>query len=172
VALSFPVAFALHDLEEVLAAGSWGRAAPERIRARFPRAPERLTRLAAVSTYQMAVAVGVVGVGVAVTTRSALRDLDGSMGLLPPAVLAFAGHGITHALASAAYGGYTPGVATVPLVVAPYSLWALRALRRAGVPATAGRRRDGVAAGVVVLGLVLGGQALGRVLDDLLRKPV
>ena len=165
VALSFPVAFALHDLEEVLAADTWGRTAPDRIRDRFPGAPALLVRAVGVTTFQMAVAVGVVGVGVGVAAGSALRDLDGDLGLLPPALVAFAGHGATHLLATAAYGGYTPGVGTVPLVIAPYSLWAFRALRRAAAPAPSMGGRDGATAGAVALGLVVGGQALGRLLD-------
>jgi hypothetical protein len=31
-------------------------------------------------------------------------------------------------------GGYTPGVVTAPTVVLPFTWWARRALRRAGVP--------------------------------------
>jgi Protein of unknown function with HXXEE motif len=162
VVLSFPVAFALHDLEEVAAAGRWGRTAPARIRERFPAAPERLVRLAAVSSQQMAVAVGVVGCGVAAATWSGWRRRDGDLGLLPPALAAFAGHGLTHLAGSAAVGGYTPGVVTVPLVIAPWSLWARWALRRAGVPLrTAARPADLVGAGALTAALVLGGQALG-----------
>jgi hypothetical protein len=81
-------------------------------------------------------------------------------------VAAFAGHGVTHVLSSVAYGGYTPGVATVPLVIVPYSVWASRALRRAGVQRGAVRRRDLATAVAAVLGLVIGGQALGRWLDS------
>ena len=109
VALTFPVAFALHDLEEVLVAGAWGRSAPERIRARYPRAPVGVLRAVQVTTFQMGVAVGVVGLGVAVATGTALRRLDGDLGLLPPALIAFAGHEATHLLASAAYRRLHPG---------------------------------------------------------------
>ena len=162
VALSFPVAFALHDLEELLTAGQWGRTAPARIRRRFPRAPERLVEMAAVTTPQMAVAVGVVGVGVAVTTGSALRDLDGELGLLSASLAAYTAHGVTHLAQSALLRSYTPGVATVPLVIAPYSVWAWRALRRAGVPIDDVRLRRHLAVGsALALGLVFIGQAVG-----------
>jgi hypothetical protein len=162
VALSFPVAFALHDLEELLSAGRWGRTAPARIRRRFPRAPERLVEMAAVTTPRMAVAVGVAGVGVAITTGSALRDLDGELAPLPAALAAYTAHGVTHLAQSAVLRSYTPGVATVPLVIAPYSVWAWRALRRAGVPIHGVRLRRHLAVGsALALGLVLIGQAAG-----------
>jgi hypothetical protein len=80
--------------------------------------------MAAVTTPQMAVAVGVVGVGVAVTTGSARRDLEGELGLLPAALAAYTAHGAT--LSSPRSSAATPGVATVPLVIAPYSIWAWR----------------------------------------------
>ncbi|MEV5537225.1 HXXEE domain-containing protein [Saccharopolyspora shandongensis] len=53
------------------------------------------------------------------------------------ALVGFGVHGVGHLALSAAYRGYTPGVATAPTVVIPYSLWAWRELGRAGV-----RRND------------------------------
>ena len=160
VVLTFPLAFALHDLEEVLAAGAWGRQAPDRIRERFPGVPDRVAGAAAVSTGQMVVAVGVVGAGVAVVTWSGWRHRDDDLGLLLPALGAFAAHGGTHLLGSAALRAYTPGVLTVPLVVAPWSAWAAWALRRAGASRLpAPRELLRAAAGTAVL--IAGGQAVG-----------
>jgi hypothetical protein len=165
VALSFPVAFALHDLEELLTAGRWGRTAPERIRRRFPRAPARLVEMAAVTTPQMVVAVGVVGAGVAVTTGSALRDLDGELALLPAALAAYTAHGATHVLQSVVLRSYTPGVATVPLVIAPYSVWAWQALRRVGLTVDrAQMRRHATVGSALAVVLVSSGQVAGRLL--------
>ena len=160
VVLTFPLAFALHDLEEVLAAGAWGRRAPRLVRQRFPGVPDRVADATAVGTGQMAVAVGVVGAGVTVVTWSGWRHRDDGLGLLPPALGAFAAHGVTHLLGTAALRAYTPGVLTVPLVVAPWSAWAGWALRRAGgtrVP-TAGELLGAAAATVALVG---GGQVLG-----------
>ncbi|MFQ1002867.1 HXXEE domain-containing protein [Modestobacter sp. SSW1-42] len=160
VVLTFPLAFVLHDLEEVLAAGTWGRRAPDLVRERVPRAPDRVARAAAVSTGQMAVAITVVGAGVAVVTRSGWRHRDDDLGLLPPALGAFAAHGVTHLLGSAVLRAYTPGVLTVPLVVAPWSAWAGWALHRAGggrLP-TAGELLGAAAATAVLVG---GGQLAG-----------
>lgn len=53
------------------------------------------------------------------------------------ALFGFGAHGFGHLALTALHRGYTPGVATAPTVVIPYSLWAWRELGRAGV------RRDG-----------------------------
>jgi Protein of unknown function with HXXEE motif len=163
VVLTFPIAFALHDLEELLTAAAWGRRAPGVIRRRWPHAPDRVAELAAVTGPQMAVAIGVVASGVAAATRSGWRHVDGDLGVLPAAVAAYTGHGATHLLQSALLRGYTPGVATVPLVIAPYSWWAWRTLRRAGLPRSpAARRREALLGSVLAVALVAMGQAAGR----------
>jgi hypothetical protein len=168
VVLSFPLAWALHDLEELLTAAAWGRTAPERIRRRFPNAPRRLVEATAVTTPQMAVAIGVVGAGVVAGARSGLRDLDGDMGLLPAALAAYTAHGATHLAQAAALRGYTPGAVTVPLVIAPYSVWAWRALRRSGLAVDGRRLRRNLAAGApLAVGLALAGHAAGRFVERL-----
>lgn len=76
VALSFPLAFIAHDLEEMFAARWWehhGRAALGR---RFPGAPVRLLELAVPTAGQMSIAIGVVGAGVATATLCALAELS------------------------------------------------------------------------------------------------
>jgi hypothetical protein len=108
VALSFPVAWALHDLEELLTAAAWGRTAPERIRRRFPNAPDWLLARLDVTTPQMAVAIGVVGAGVVAGARSGLRDLDGDMGALPAVLAAYTAHGATHLMQAAALRATPP----------------------------------------------------------------
>jgi hypothetical protein len=164
--LSFPVAFALHDLEEVLAAGRWGRTAPERLRARFPRVPARVAASLAVTTPQVATAVGVVATGVAVTTALAWRGIDEDLGPLPAVLTAYTAHGGTHVLQSVVLREYTPGVLTVPLVIAPYSVWAWRTLRRAGLRRTPGQMsRDARLGGAAAIGLALVGHAVGRIVD-------
>jgi hypothetical protein len=163
VVLSFPVAFALHDLEEVLTGGAWGRNAPERIQARFPGIPPRVAEVFAVTTPQMVTAVGVVAAGVAVTTALAWRQLDADLGPLPAVLTAYTAHGATHVLQSVVLREYTPGVLTVPLVIAPYSVWAWRTLRRAGF--RRGRTdvaRDARLGGAAAIGLALVGHAAGR----------
>lgn len=50
--------------------------------------------------------------------------------------------------------GYTPGVVTAPLVVLPYSVWAWRRLRAAGVPAAGW---SSAVSGLAMLPLALAG---------------
>jgi hypothetical protein len=166
VVLSFPVAFALHDLEEVLTAGAWGRNAPARISERFPRLPAHVAETFAVTTPQMVTAVGVVAAGVGVSTAFAWRHLDDDLGPLPAVLTAYTAHGGTHLLQAVVLGEYTPGVATVPLVIAPYSWWAWRTLRRAGLRRARPQVvRDAALGGVAAVGLAVVGHAVGRIVD-------
>jgi hypothetical protein len=159
VVIAFPLAFALHDLEEVLTAGAWGRRAPDLVRRRFPGVPDRVAAAVAPTTAQMAVAVGVVGTGVAVVTRSGWQHRDDDLGLLLPALAAFAGHGVTHLLGTAVLRAYTPGVLTVPVVIAPWAAWTGWALRRSGSRVPAPGELAGAA--VATAALVVGGQYVG-----------
>ena len=131
VALSFPIAFAVHDAEEVLAAADWQRRAPALLRARFPRVTDRVVDAVAVSPRRMKDAVAVVSCAVAAVTAVSLKQLDGPPRLLRSAVAVFGAHSITHLLQAVVLRSYTPGVATAVAVVAPYSAWAWRALNKA-----------------------------------------
>jgi hypothetical protein len=150
VALTFPLAFLLHDLEELLGTPHWQRTGPALLRRRFPRLPPRAVDLAVPDTRQMAIAIGVVA---------------GGVGLLRSAVTAFGLHAVSHLASAAAVRGYTPGVATTPVVVVPWSLWAWRTLRASGLAARPGEAaRLGAQGAVSAAGLVIGGQLLGRAL--------
>jgi len=183
VAMTFPLAFLAHDLEEVLTAGHWQRTGAAALRRRFPRAPERLIDVAVPSPRQMTIAVGMVGLGVLSATGTALIDLAsareqaasgapaatrpaGEMRLFRVALAAFTTHGITHLASSAGLRSYTPGVVTVPLVIAPYSLWAWRTLRASGLRPDPRELAGTVAAGTAVtFPLVVGAQLLARALS-------
>jgi hypothetical protein len=181
VALTFPLAFLLHDLEELLGTPHWQRTGPALLRRRFPRLPPRAVDLAVPDTRQMAIAIGVVAGGVAAASGWALAELarardaaatDGAapepgvgVGLLRSAVTAFGLHAVSHLASAAAVRGYTPGVATTPVVVVPWSLWAWRTLRASGLAARPGEAaRLGAQGAVSAAGLVIGGQLLGRAL--------
>jgi hypothetical protein len=186
VALSFPLAFAAHDLEEVLAAGHWERHGAAIIRARFPRVPERVLEVGVPRAPQLLVAIGVVSAGVIAVSVAALAELraglrgqdeveaaatiDGrrlepgvATALLQAALAGFTVHGITHVGSAVALRAYVPGVATTPLVIAPYSLWAWRTLRATGLPWSTGAliRSSAVGSGLAV-GAVLTGHLVGR----------
>jgi hypothetical protein len=182
VAVTFPLAFLAHDLEEVLTAGHWQRTGAAALRRRFPRAPQRLIDMAVPSPRQMTIAVGVVGLSVLSATGTALIDLAsareqasaaagaaapaGGIRLLQVALAAFTAHGVTHLASSAALRSYTPGVVTVPLVIAPYSLWAWRTLWASGLRPDPRELAGTVAAGAAVaFPLVVGAQLIGRALS-------
>jgi hypothetical protein len=150
VVLTFPLAFAAHDLEEVFAAAPWSKQAADRVAKRHAVLALAVSRNALpISRKEMAVAVGVVTLACAGVTAVSLRNIDGELRSLQAALAAFSAHSLSHVAASIVLRGYTPGVATVPLVILPYSLWAWPRLRRAGVVTTraeaVGAARTGIA---------------------------
>jgi hypothetical protein len=134
----FPIAWALHDLEELLTMGPWSRQAPERIRDRFPWIPRAVAEASRTTTREAATAIGMVGTVVIGASVQALRSGSPESGLFLPALSAYTAHGFTHLGMSAAFRRYTPGVITGAVVVLPYSFWAWTRLHQAGL---ADRRR-------------------------------
>jgi len=164
VALSFPLAFALHDLEELLCAQPWNERPSTRARARSLPLPVAVADALPVTSGEMAVAVGIVASGVAAITASSVRNLDGDLRPLKAALAAFSAHSISHVGASIAFRGYTPGVATVPLVIVPYSLWAWPRVWRAGLVRPRREVARALATGAVLaMPLTLGAQVLAHV---------
>ncbi|GAA3130422.1 hypothetical protein GCM10010466_21360 [Planomonospora alba] len=130
-------AWAVHDGEELLTMSGWAERALPRLRERFPQVPDQVWDRLRVTPAQAAIAIGAMGGLVA--TASARGAATGGRSRLYQAVLAgFGLHSITHVAQAVATRGYTPGVVTAPLVVAPFSLWAWRRLREAGVPTDGG----------------------------------
>ncbi len=127
------LAWAVHDLEEVLAFGPWQRSAVPRLRARFPRLPGLVWRQAeSESTQDFALAVAIVGVLMA--AASAAGQASGGRSRYFQLMLAgFGLHTVSHAASAVAARGYTPGVVTAPLVAAPFAAWARRQLKAAGL---------------------------------------
>jgi hypothetical protein len=162
--LSFPLAWALHDLEEVLTMGAWSGRTAERIRERFPWIPRPLVEAVDTTPAQAAVAVGVIGGIVTWSSVRALRARSVDTGLFLPALAAYTGHAFTHLAESAAAGGYTPGVITCPVVVLPYSAWAWRTLRHAGLADRQRVLRAARRGMALTLPSILGAQGLARLL--------
>jgi Protein of unknown function with HXXEE motif len=164
VIVLFPLAWALHDLEEVLTMGAWSGRAAERIHERFPRIPRPVVQAVETTPTQATVAVGVIGGIVTWSSLRALRSRSVDTGLFLPALAAYTGHAFTHLGESAVAGGYTPGAITSPLIVLPYSVWAWQTLRHAGL---ADRQRVLRAAGLgmaLMAPAIFGAQALARLL--------
>ncbi|KXP06483.1 hypothetical protein AXK60_10370 [Tsukamurella pseudospumae] len=138
-------AWAVHDAEEWLTTGSWARA-----------------RGIPMSDAMARTAIAVMGVLVAGAAIDGART-NGRSTLYQSVLLAYGLHGFTHAANSVVVHGYSPGVATVPVTVLPFWLWASSRLDRAGVRRSA---RDlaphAVAALVGGLGFSYGVTALLR----------
>ncbi|WP_326663443.1 HXXEE domain-containing protein [Streptomyces sp. NBC_00385] len=131
-------AWAANDLEEIATMAGWLRTARPELRKRMPWVPERVWRRTALSQREVNTAIGLMGGIVAAAAADGART-GGRSPFFGTVLAGFGLHGVVHLAQSAAYGGYTPGVVTSPTVVIPYSLWALRRLREAGVPVGGGR---------------------------------
>ncbi|GHB64692.1 membrane protein [Streptomyces viridiviolaceus] len=152
VTLGLLAAWALHDAEELVALPGWLRRNVPVLRERFPLVPEAVWRRAeAVDAREFTVAVGVMAAVVA-SAAAAGRLTGGRSSAYQTALDAFGLHGLVHLAQAGLLRGYTPGAATSPLVVVPFTLWARHRLRRAGVLRPA-RPRD------VALALGLAGAA-------------
>lgn len=80
-----------------------------------------------------ALAIGIMGGFIAAASAAGARSC-GRSPVYQAVLTGFGAHAVVPHLASAAItGGYTPGLYTTPTVVAPFSVWAWRELRRSGV---------------------------------------
>ncbi|MDQ8701642.1 HXXEE domain-containing protein [Streptomyces sp. LHD-70] len=139
VTLGLFAAWLVHDLEELATVPRWTRTRIPELRRRFPQVPERLWRsMEGMRGREFAVAMA--GVGLVVASAAADGHRTGGRSAYYQSVLdGFGLHGLVHLAQAAAARGYTPGSATSPLLVVPFTLWARGRLRRAGVlrPTTA-----------------------------------
>ncbi|MEU6508228.1 HXXEE domain-containing protein [Streptomyces sp. NPDC046942] len=126
-------AWALHDTEEVVMVPRWVRARLPELRKRFPSAPDAVwRRLEAVDAREFGTAVAAMAAVVAAAAADGYRT-GGRSAVYQTALDAFGLHGLVHLAQAAAMRGYTPGSATTPLVVLPFTVWARGRLRRSGV---------------------------------------
>jgi Protein of unknown function with HXXEE motif len=163
------LAWAAHDLEEVLTFGPWTRAAVPRLRERFPQVPDRLWRtLESTDEREFAIAVAIVGACMATAAAAGQRS-GGRSRYFQLMLAGFGLHAVGHLASAAGTRGYTPGVVTSPLIAVPFSVWAIRALKDAGVwrPISASDIVPGIALALVVLG---GSNAIARALPRLVRR--
>lgn len=163
------LAWAVHDLEEVLTYGAWRRAAIPRLRARLPRVPERVWRaIESTDERQFALAVAIVGVSMAVAAGAGQRS-GGRSEYFQSVLAGFGLHAVGHVTASIGARGYTPGLVSAPVVAVPYTIWATRRLKAAGVwrPASASHVASAIALAVAVLG---GSHVLARGLSRLANR--
>ncbi|WP_405688741.1 HXXEE domain-containing protein [Streptomyces sp. NBC_00057] len=125
-------AWVANDLEELATMAGWARSARPRLQERFPKVPERVWARMDLSQRDVDVAIGLMGGVVAAASADGART-GGRSPFFRTVLVGFGLHGAVHMVQSLAYRGYTPGVATAPAVVVPYSLWAVRRLKTAGI---------------------------------------
>ena len=119
-----PLAFLVHDAEEVLVFESW-------MRRHGPELPAVVRALLGpLSTRQFAFAVLVLFSGYVFASLVGARAIRRGRRPWPYLVItgAFVGNGLTHLLQAAAFGGYAPGVVTAAVVSLPYGWGVGRAL--------------------------------------------
>ena len=109
-----------------------------RLRSRYPQLPDGVWERLEVSPAHVAVAIGLMGTVMTAAAGPGARS-GGRSGFYQAVLAGFGWHAVGHLAQAAAVGGYAPGVVTAPVVAAPFSLWAWRRLRAAGVPAALGR---------------------------------
>lgn len=142
VVWGLPLAWTLHDIEELLAFVIQSGALREGLR--VPDwVPDGVTeQIDQLTVLQESLAIAVVGLGVAAATVLGWRSRGRNL-LFQAAVLGFGIHGIAHLAQAVAVGGYIPGLVMSVLLVVPYGFWATWRLHRAGLLP---RRRGTVAA--------------------------
>jgi hypothetical protein len=161
----FPLAFLLHDLEEVLTVEAFW----QRHRDRLPL-PAALRR-GRVTTRQFAVAVaGLFGVVLLISERAARAPGDPSrLAWFRVGLAIMLANVFTHLGQSLLLRADTPGVATALAISLPYSAYAFRRLARAGLSdrsAALTASRHGLLRLLPAVGAALG---LGWLVDRLLR---
>ncbi|TDQ55469.1 HXXEE domain-containing protein [Actinorugispora endophytica] len=127
-------AWVAHDIEELATMATWAERARPRLEARLPWVPTAVWDRMRVSQEHVNVSIGLMGCLVAAAAADGART-NGRSALYQTVLAGFGLHAVSHVASAVATRGYTPGVVTAPLVAAPFSLWAWRELRRAGVPA-------------------------------------
>jgi Protein of unknown function with HXXEE motif len=124
------VAWLIHDLEELATMGDTSRILLQKLPDWMPVSSS--IRQQGLTTSYLATGIATIGLIVAAAAIRGYRT-QGRSAFYQNTLLAFGLHGLGHLALSVLTGGYTSGVATVPVVVL-FWLWATRVLERAGVP--------------------------------------
>jgi hypothetical protein len=135
------LAWAAHDLEEVLTFGSWTRAAVPRLRERFPQIPDRLWRtLESTDEREFAIAVAIVGTCMATAAAAGQRS-GGRSRYFQLMLAGFGLHAVGHLASAAGTRGYTRRGDVAAHRSAVLGLGDTRAQRRRRLAANLGQRR-------------------------------
>jgi hypothetical protein len=126
------LAWVVHDAEELLTTPRFAPRLAVAVRRRFPRLPAAARRLVDIGTTRMAVAILLIGVLVAFAAEEGART-GGWSPFFQVILAGFSIHAVFHVGATVAARGYTPGVITAVVIVAPFSVWAWLELQRVGL---------------------------------------
>ena len=163
-----PLAFVIHDGEEVLTMPGWiaaHRPLLERI-AHTGAAARRVVDNLPTTTAQVAVAVAVeLAVLLLATVLVAREPRPGfAVHFYAAALGVFTAHSLTHVGQTLLLGAYTPGVVTAALVVPPAGVYLYRRLFEAGLLSRQGAVLAALAGAAGIGPLLLTAHRLGRML--------
>ena len=122
--LSLPVAFILHDAEEVAVQHRWMLAHRESLASRFPKLRPMIERLSRLGTTAFAIAATEELVVLVVATCYVLIGGTYSTQIWSALFLAFSLHLFVHLVQAILFRGYVPGVLT-SLIFMPYAIYGL-----------------------------------------------
>ena len=114
--LTFPIAFLLHDAEEVVTQHRWMAAHGETLCRLFPRVRKKLRHLMRLETKAFAIAVAEEFAVITAVIGGILCGLPGTVYALTALQLAFYAHLLMHIGQSITLRGYVPGAATSVLL--------------------------------------------------------
>lgn len=157
---AFPVAFLIHDGEEVLTAERFWREHRDRL-----PLPGGITRRGKITTAAIGVGVGYEFILVCLTSLLAARSRrpGRAMNLFTAALAVLFLNVFTHLGQTAWLRAYTPGVVTAPLVALPYTLYAFHRLFQAGLITPRSFARAMAAGALLGIPLVLSAHLVGLI---------
>ena len=122
--LSFPLAFLIHDLEEILVQHKWMLAHKEDLIRRFPRLQPMINHLSSLSSKAFAIAVIEELVLLLLATAYYLADGHYALEIWTALFVAFSVHLVVHIGQGIIIRGYVPGLITSILLL-PYSYYGI-----------------------------------------------
>ena len=118
----FPIAFLLHDAEEIFLQHKWMLSHREFLTAKFPKLQTAIDSLCKLNTKAFAIAATEELVVILLATVYALCNGIYSLQIWSALFIAFTFHFIIHTFQAILVRGYIPGLATTILLL-PYSIW-------------------------------------------------
>ena len=122
--ISFPLAFIIHDAEEIVVQHKWMQAHKEDLLRRFPRARRIVFHLSGLSTKAFAIAVLEELILLLLATAYILANGPFAKELWIALFLAFSIHFVIHLVQGVIVRDYVPGIITSILLI-PYSLFCI-----------------------------------------------